>query len=158
MFEFVRDDDLSKLFTLECFCIQVTPLGIRLSHLPIEPSLTKMIFLSMTLKCLDPVLTIACCLARGSPFIEEVSSSISEGLLYSPFPCNSAPLLANDVDDSNIGDHLVLLKAYQLWHNAANETAKNEVVFFFLKIIIDSLGFHGNLGFIYFDVELFLID
>ena len=105
-------------------------MGIRLSNLPIEPSLAKMIFLAMTLKCLDPVLTIACCLARDSPFIEVAFSSSSSGLLQ-PLDCKSAMLLDSTVDGNNIGDHLALLKAYQLWYNAPTETARREVSFLF---------------------------
>lgn len=42
----------------------LTELGIHLVNMPIEPKLSKMIMYGVVLKCLDPVLTIACCLAH----------------------------------------------------------------------------------------------
>lgn len=41
----------------------LTELGHRLLDLPVEPRLGKMLLYSIVLKCLDPVLTIVCCLA-----------------------------------------------------------------------------------------------
>lgn len=41
----------------------VTELGNHLLDLPIEPRLGKMLLHGVVLKCLDPILTIVCCLA-----------------------------------------------------------------------------------------------
>ncbi len=41
----------------------LTDLGNHLSALPLEPYLCKMVLYGIVLKCLDPVLTIACCMA-----------------------------------------------------------------------------------------------
>ena len=42
----------------------VTELGHHLLDLPVEPRLGKAVLYSIVLKCLDPVLTIVCCLAH----------------------------------------------------------------------------------------------
>lgn len=44
----------------------VTELGHHLLDLPVEPRLGKAVLYSIVLKCLDPVLTIVCCLAHRS--------------------------------------------------------------------------------------------
>lgn len=41
----------------------VTELGHHLLDLPLPPRLAKMVITATVLKCLDPVLTIAACLA-----------------------------------------------------------------------------------------------
>lgn len=45
----------------------LTELGHHLVDMPIEPRLGKMIVYSVILKCLDPILTIACTLAYKEP-------------------------------------------------------------------------------------------
>lgn len=45
----------------------LTELGHYLVDLPIEPRLGKMILYAVILKCLDPILTIACTLAYKEP-------------------------------------------------------------------------------------------
>lgn len=45
----------------------LTELGCHLADLPIEPHLGKMVLYSIVLKCLDPILTIACALAYKDP-------------------------------------------------------------------------------------------
>lgn len=45
----------------------LTELGHHLVDIPISPRLGKMIIYSVMLKCLDPVLTIACTLAYKEP-------------------------------------------------------------------------------------------
>ena len=41
----------------------ITELGNHLLDLPVEPHLGKMILYAVSLKCLDPVLTIVACLS-----------------------------------------------------------------------------------------------
>ncbi|KAF3848628.1 hypothetical protein F7725_015125 [Dissostichus mawsoni] len=47
----------------------LTDLGYHLADLPVEPHLGKMVLCAVVLKCLDPILTIACTLAYRDPFI-----------------------------------------------------------------------------------------
>ena len=42
----------------------LTELGHHLLNLPVEPRLGKMLLFSVVLQCLNPVLTIVCCLAH----------------------------------------------------------------------------------------------
>ena len=45
----------------------LTEFGYHLVDIPIDPHLGKMIIASIVLKCLDPVLTIACALTYKDP-------------------------------------------------------------------------------------------
>lgn len=45
----------------------LTELGHHLTDLPVEPRYGKMVLYSVVLKCLDPILTIACSLAYRDP-------------------------------------------------------------------------------------------
>ena len=47
------------------------PLGYHLSNIPADVRIGKMIILSSFLSCVDPVTTIAACLAYKSPFVED---------------------------------------------------------------------------------------
>ena len=50
------------------YCDSVPPLlGRHLADLPLSPQLGKMILYSVVLKCVDPVVTIACALAYRDP-------------------------------------------------------------------------------------------
>lgn len=91
-----------------------------------------MIILGITFKCLDPVLTIACCLARDSPFLEEAYTSSSQNVHQSQTRHQSALLLDNINNTNKTSDHWALLKAYLLWHNATDKTAKAKVNCLFL--------------------------
>ncbi|TSK38403.1 ATP-dependent RNA helicase DHX36 [Bagarius yarrelli] len=63
---------------LEELCLQIknaldrneelTPLGVHLARLPVEPHIGKMILFGALLACLDPVLTIAASLSFKDPF------------------------------------------------------------------------------------------
>ena len=46
----------------------LTPLGVHLARLPVEPHIGKMILFGALLGCLDPVLTIAASLSFKDPF------------------------------------------------------------------------------------------
>lgn len=48
----------------------LTELGHHLADLPVEPRFGKMILYSVVLKCLDPILTIACALAYKDPCMQ----------------------------------------------------------------------------------------
>lgn len=56
---------------------QLTEMGLHLLDLPIDPQLGKMVLYSVVLKCLDPVLTIVCCLSVKDPCESGPCSSVS---------------------------------------------------------------------------------
>lgn len=45
----------------------LTELGYHICDIPIPPRYAKMVLVSVALKCLDPILTIACILAYAEP-------------------------------------------------------------------------------------------
>uniref|UniRef100_A0A2K6FDA9 RNA helicase n=1 Tax=Propithecus coquereli TaxID=379532 RepID=A0A2K6FDA9_PROCO len=53
----------------------LTELGYHLADLPVEPHLGKMVLCAVVLKCLDPILTIACTLAYRDPFVLPTQAS-----------------------------------------------------------------------------------
>ena len=65
----------------------VTELGNHLLDLPIEPRLGKMVLYAVVLKCLDPVLTIACCVSYKYETKMEISYEtnifLPTGILFS---------------------------------------------------------------------------
>lgn len=48
---------------------ELTPLGVHLARLPVEPHIGKMILFGALFCCLDPVLTIAASLSFRDPFV-----------------------------------------------------------------------------------------
>lgn len=76
-----------------------------------------MILVAVVLKCLDPVLTIACCLARDDPFILPASSDER----------NTAMKRKYELVADNLSDHLALLRGYHLWEKASDEVRKRQV-------------------------------
>lgn len=82
----------------------LTDLGYHLADLPIEPHLGKMVLCAVVLKCLDPVLTIACALAYHDPFILPAHGSQKRAALNcrKHFSC------------STYSDHMALLRAFQV--------------------------------------------
>lgn len=86
-------------------------------ELPIDPRLGKMVLVAIVLKCLDPVLTIACCLACEDPFI----------LPANPDERKSALRRKYELVADNLSDHLALLRAYHLWEKANDEFKKRQV-------------------------------
>ncbi|XP_055954066.1 3'-5' RNA helicase YTHDC2-like isoform X2 [Argiope bruennichi] len=90
---------------------ELTELGLHLLDMPIEPRLGKMILYSVVLKCLDPVLTIVCCLAYRDPFIlpSQPAQKRSVAMAKRKFSCDT------------FSDHMVLLRAFQAWQKAKVE-------------------------------------
>ena len=80
----------------------ITELGNHLLDLPVDPRFGKMILYAVSLKCLDPVLTIVACLSYKKPlFIDGESVMRSK---------------ANLSEDSQ-SDHMTLLRAFQGWQD-----------------------------------------
>ena len=89
----------------------VTELGSHLLDLPIEPRLGKMVLYAVVLKCLDPILTIVCCVSYKDPFI------------LSPNPALKAAAKAarHGFSGGSISDHMALLRVFQGWQKARVE-------------------------------------
>ncbi|RXG71364.1 putative ATP-dependent RNA helicase YTHDC2 [Armadillidium vulgare] len=89
----------------------VTELGHHLLDLPLPPNLGKMVITSTILKCLDPVLTIAACLAFRDPFV----------LPNHPGDKTLSKNSRKKFSSGTLSDHMVLLKAFQAWQKACTE-------------------------------------
>ncbi|XP_030916425.1 3'-5' RNA helicase YTHDC2-like [Geospiza fortis] len=89
----------------------LTELGYHLTELPVEPHLGKMVLCAIVLKCLDPVLTIACALAYRDPFVLPTLASQKQ----------AAMLCRKLFTAGTFSDHMVLLRAFQAWQKAHSD-------------------------------------
>nr|XP_046231082.1 3'-5' RNA helicase YTHDC2 isoform X2 [Scatophagus argus] len=89
----------------------LTDLGYHLADLPVEPHLGKMVLSAVVLKCLDPILTIACTLAYRDPFILPAQGSQKRAALH----CRKR------FTSSTFSDHMALLRAFQAWQKARSD-------------------------------------
>ncbi|XP_071321926.1 3'-5' RNA helicase YTHDC2 isoform X2 [Trachinotus anak] len=89
----------------------LTDLGYHLADLPVEPHLGKMVLSAVVLKCLDPILTIACTLAYRDPFVLPAQGSQKRAALH----CRKR------FTSSSFSDHMALLRAFQAWQKAHSE-------------------------------------
>jgi len=88
-----------------------------MTELPIDPRLAKMIFISIGLKCLDPIITIAASLASDDPFM----------IPMSPVERQKAFERKRDLVADNYSDHLTQLRAFQLWDKAGRDPNERKV-------------------------------
>ena len=72
--------------------------------LPVEPRLGKMLMYGCVLKCLDPILTIVCCLAYRDPFV----------LPPQPSEKRALHIARKKLASGTFSDHMVLLRAFQV--------------------------------------------
>ncbi|KAK3527693.1 hypothetical protein QTP86_034156 [Hemibagrus guttatus] len=89
----------------------LTELGYHLADLPLEPHLGKMVLCAVVLKCLDPILTIACMLSYREPFVLPAQASQKR----------AAMLCRRSFSASTFSDHMALLRAFQAWQKALND-------------------------------------
>ncbi|KAI3362257.1 hypothetical protein L3Q82_012222, partial [Scortum barcoo] len=89
----------------------LTDLGYHLADLPVEPHLGKMVLCAVVLKCLDPILTIACTLAYRDPFVLPAQGSQKRTALQ----CRKR------FTSSTFSDHMALLRAFQAWQKARSD-------------------------------------
>lgn len=82
----------------------LTELGYHLADLPVEPHLGKMVLCAVVLKCLDPILTIACMLSYREPFVLPAQGSQKRAAMQ----CRRC-FAAN-----TFSDHMALLRAFQV--------------------------------------------
>lgn len=91
----------------------VTDMGRLMLELPVEPRLGKMLLTSTVLHCLDPVLTIVCCLSYRDPFL----------LPGDPQDKKLAATRKLELAAGTLSDHMAMLRAFMLWQVArANGT------------------------------------
>lgn len=83
---------------------ELTFLGCYLADVSIKPHLGKMVLCAVVLKCLDPVLTIACILAYRDPFILPTEGTQRRKAL----------LCRKHFSSSSFSDHMALLRAFQV--------------------------------------------
>ena len=76
-----------------------------------------MLLVAVGLRCLDPVMTIACCMARDDPFITPSSPEARKIAMIRKF----------EMTPDNLSDHLAILRAYHLWEKANDEGKKRQV-------------------------------
>ncbi|XDV21536.1 hypothetical protein PO909_026624 [Leuciscus waleckii] len=89
----------------------LTELGFHLADLPVEPHLGKMVLCAVVLKCLDPILTIACTLAHRDPFVLPAQAAQKRG----------AMLCRKRFTANTFSDHMALLRAFQAWQKARSD-------------------------------------
>ncbi|XP_073514156.1 3'-5' RNA helicase YTHDC2-like isoform X3 [Phyllobates terribilis] len=89
----------------------LTELGYRLADLPVAPHLGKMVLCAVVLKCLDPILTIACTLAYRDPFVLPTQASQKR----------AAMLCRKRFTAATFSDHMALLRAFQAWQKARSD-------------------------------------
>nr|UZE37972.1 YTH domain containing 2 [Miichthys miiuy] len=89
----------------------LTDLGYHLADLPVEPHLGKMVLCAVVLKCLDPILTIACTLAYRDPFILPAQSAQKKAALH----CRKR------FASNTFSDHMALLRVFQAWQRARSD-------------------------------------
>ncbi|NXH12914.1 YTDC2 helicase, partial [Bucco capensis] len=89
----------------------LTALGYHLTELPVEPHLGKMVLCAVLLKCLDPVLTVACTLAYRDPFVLPAVASQKRAVM----------LCRKRFAAGTFSDHMTLLRAFQGWQKARSE-------------------------------------
>ncbi|KFK33334.1 hypothetical protein AALP_AA5G000800 [Arabis alpina] len=88
----------------------LTTLGRYLSKLPMEPKLGKMLILGAILGCLDPILTVAAGLSVRDPFLTPLDKKDLAEAAKSQFSRDHS-------------DHLALVRAYEGWKKAEEESA-----------------------------------
>jgi len=88
----------------------LTTLGRYLSKLPMEPKLGKMLILGAILGCLDPILTVAAGLSVRDPFLTPQDKKDLAEAAKSQFSRDHS-------------DHLALVRAYEGWKKAEEESA-----------------------------------
>uniref|UniRef100_A0A8C2L053 RNA helicase n=1 Tax=Cyprinus carpio TaxID=7962 RepID=A0A8C2L053_CYPCA len=89
----------------------LTELGYHLADLPVEPHLGKMVLCAVVLKCLDPILTIACTLAHRDPFVLPAQAAQKR----------AAMLCRKRFTANTFSDHMALLRAFQAWQKARSD-------------------------------------
>ncbi|XP_077353134.1 3'-5' RNA helicase YTHDC2 isoform X2 [Festucalex cinctus] len=92
----------------------LTDLGFHLADLPVDPHLGKMVLCAVVLRCLDPVLTIACTIGYRDPFVLPVQGSQKRAALQ----CR------NHFSSNTFSDHMTMLRIFQAWQKARKDDSE----------------------------------
>ncbi|XP_077594067.1 3'-5' RNA helicase YTHDC2 [Stigmatopora nigra] len=90
---------------------ELTDLGFHLADLPVDPHLGKMVLCGVVLKCLDPILTIACTLGYRDPFVLPPVGVQKRNV----HQCRA------HYASNSFSDHMTLLRVFQVWQNARKD-------------------------------------
>ncbi|XP_060623658.1 ATP-dependent DNA/RNA helicase DHX36 isoform X2 [Anolis sagrei] len=82
---------------------ELTPLGVHLARLPVEPHIGKMILFGALFCCLDPVLTIAASLSFKDPFVIPLGKE------------KVADARRKELSKNSKSDHLTVVNAFKGW-------------------------------------------
>ncbi|NWV21986.1 DHX36 helicase, partial [Origma solitaria] len=93
---------------------ELTPLGVHLARLPVEPHIGKMILFGALFCCLDPVLTIAASLSFKDPFVIPLGKE------------KIADARRKELSKNSKSDHLTVLNAFTGWEEARRCGFRNE--------------------------------
>ena len=85
---------------------ELTPLGVHLARLPVEPHIGKMILFGALFCCLDPVLTIAASLSFKDPFVIPLGKE------------KVADARRKELAKDTKSDHLTVVNAFEGWEEA----------------------------------------
>ncbi|XP_054169312.1 3'-5' RNA helicase YTHDC2-like [Oppia nitens] len=105
---------------------QLTQLGLRLLDLPIEPNYGKMIFYSIILKCVDPVVTIVSSFAYRDPFM--IPTALEKQKSQKDIKKQFYP-------NNSMSDHIIYLNVFNRWLEIQT---KNERQLFCRKYLISN--------------------
>lgn len=89
----------------------LTDLGHHLLDFPIEPRYGKMLIYASVLKCLDPVLTIVCCLSYRDVFVLPMAAGKKKEVHGERVKFAAG----------SMSDHMVLLRVFQSWQEARKQ-------------------------------------
>ncbi|XP_072113031.1 ATP-dependent DNA/RNA helicase DHX36 [Mobula birostris] len=92
----------------------LTPLGVHLARLPVEPHIGKMILFGALLCCLDPVLTIAASLSFKDPFVIPLGKE------------KVADAKRRELSKQSRSDHLTVVNAFKGWEEAKRRGFRSE--------------------------------
>ncbi|NWT08777.1 DHX36 helicase, partial [Vireo altiloquus] len=93
---------------------ELTPLGVHLARLPVEPHIGKMILFGALFCCLDPVLTIAASLSFKDPFVIPLGKE------------KVADARRRELSKNSKSDHLTVVNAFTGWEEARYCGFRNE--------------------------------
>lgn len=96
----------------------LTDMGKQLGSLPVHPSTSRMILLSILLNCLDPALTVACAAGFREPFV----------LPLHPYQKKQAQNARQELAGKYGGysDHLAIVAAFDGWEMARANRQENQ--------------------------------
>ncbi|BDA50474.1 3'-5' RNA helicase YTHDC2 [Coccomyxa sp. Obi] len=98
---------LQDIGALEAPGERLTVLGRHLAALPLPPRIGKMLLYGVLFGCLDPILTISCCMAYRDPWVLPIEANARRAA--------TAAKQALSDGAGGCSDHLALVRAYNAW-------------------------------------------